>query len=64
MSDLIDRTGGTTAVPVEADCPDCGSEETRTSRFAAEHAEELDGWLSCWCLACGWGFNTETEVAR
>jgi DNA-directed RNA polymerase subunit M/transcription elongation factor TFIIS len=61
-TELIDKTPQDTPVPVEADCPECESGDTVTSAFAAKHADDLDGHLSCWCEDCGYGWNTQTEV--
>lgn len=62
MSDLIDRTPRRSPVPVVADCPECGG-DAETSAFAARNTDELPS-LSVWCIDCGYGWNTDTEIDR
>jgi len=58
MSDLIANGSRDTPAPVETSCPNCGSDATVTSAFAAENAAELNR-LSAWCQTCGYGFGAD-----
>ena len=52
-------------VPVDTDCPECGSGEVMTSQFSAGAKAEGDiEQVSAWCESCGHGFCTPAEVSN